>query len=108
MERPFPYEEELSQKQARLNEVNAMLDMDISSAEVVSDPSPTKPAVDAVSSSNHEHAKPQTVSSAKAILPRQAYADSPKKHSVLDKLREAQTLANEQKTVSSHKKEHSL
>ena len=42
------------------------------------------------------------------VLSRQAYADTPKKHSVLDKLREAQTLTNEQKTASSHKKEHSL
>lgn len=108
LNRPFSHEEELSQKQARLNEVNAMLDMDISSEEVISAPSPTKPAVNAVSSSNHEHAKPQTVSSTKAILSRQAYADTPKKHSVLDKLREAQTLTNEQKTASSHKKEHSL
>lgn len=108
LNRPFSHEEELSQKQARLNEVNAMLDMDISSEEVISAPSPTNPAVNAVSSSNHEHAKPQTVSSTKAILSRQAYADTPKKHSVLDKLREAQTLTNEQKTASSHKKEHSL
>ena len=108
LNRPFSHEEELSQKQARLNEVNAMLDMDISNEEVVSAPSPTKPAVNAVSSSNHEHAKPQTVSSTKAILSRQAYADTPKKHSVLDKLREAQTLTNEQKTSSANKKEHSL
>lgn len=105
LNRPFSHEEELSQKQARLNEVNAMLDMDISSEEVISEPSSTKSAVD---TAFHEHTEAKSTSFPKLALPLQAYADTPKKPSILNKLKAAQIFANEQKTSSANKKEHSL
>ena len=105
LNRPFSHEEELSQKQARLNEVNAMLDMDISSEEVISEPSSTKSAVD---TAFHEHTEARSTSFPKLDLPLQAYADTPKKPSILNKLKAAQIFANEQKTSSANKKEHSL
>lgn len=102
--RPFPQEEELAQKQARLHEVNALLDMDEKGRE-------SEPSQPSVAAEKPASAKVIAVTPAPSIRPQAAYADQPKRMSVLDRLNEKKAeVANRQKPVvsSAHKKEQTL
>lgn len=102
--RPFPQEEELAQKQARLHEVNALLDMDEKGRE-------SEPSQPSVAAEKPASAKVIAVAPAPSMRPQAAYADQPKRMSILDRLNEKKAeVANRQKPVvsSAHKKEQTL
>ena len=82
--RPFPQEEELAEKQARLNEVNAKLNMDKPNPSKLSDPHQSKSEI---SVGTTVIAIKPGISKAQAV----AYADQPKKSSLLTRLHEKQT-----------------
>ncbi len=103
--RPFPQEEELAQKQARLHEVNALLDMD----EKGRDAEPTQ-AVDMVAEKANK-AKIIAVTPVQSVRSQAAYADQPKRASVLDRLNKKKAeVANQQKPAitPAQKKEQTL
>ena len=103
--RPFPQEEELAQKQARLHEVNALLDMD----EKGRDTEPAQ-AVDAAAEKANK-AKIIAVAPVQSVRSQAAYADQPKRASVLDRLNEKKAeVANRQKpaVTPAQKKEQTL
>ena len=82
--RPFPQEEELAEKQARLNEVNAKLNMDKPNPSKLSDPHQSKSEI---SVGTTVIAIKPGISKGQAV----AYADQPKKSSLLTRLHEKQT-----------------
>lgn len=104
--RPFPQEEELAEKQARLNEVNATLNMDKSNPSKHSDPQQSKP--------ESEIPIETTVIAIKPITPRKqsvAYADQSHKTSLLTRLHEKQgqlSRHSDSPTRSHHDKSQSL
>ncbi|MBE5956697.1 MAG: helicase SNF2 [Lachnospiraceae bacterium] len=102
--RPFPQEEELALKQARLHEVNALLDMDEKGRE-------SEPAQTSVSPQKTVSGNVIAVTPAQPIRSQAAYADQPKRMSILDRLNEKKAeIANRQKPVvpSAPKKEQTL
>lgn len=101
----FSHEEELSQKLERPNEVNALLNMD--------DKSTTSDihSAQAVESSEKEPVSYAAYTS--SSIPKQAYADKPKRSSILDKLhtkqKELARHAHERtENITSNKKEKAL
>lgn len=104
--RPFPQEEELAEKQARLNEVNATLNMDKSNPSKHSDPQQSKP--------ESEIPIETTVIAIKPVTPRKqsvAYADQSHKTSLLTRLHEKQgqlSRHSDSPTRSHHDKSQSL
>lgn len=101
--RPFPQEDELAEKLARLREVNAMLDMDEKGA----DAAPAQEgATVAADRANTTPIVGVAIPAVQAV-----YADKPKRTSVLERLKTNQAaIAVHQNPaqVSSHKKEQTL
>lgn len=99
--RPFPQEEELNQKQARLHEVNALLDMDEKGSEPES----------SVAAEKSGNAKVIEVTPVQTRRLQAVYADQPKRTSVLERLNEKKTeVAARQKSsvIPAQKKEQTL
>lgn len=95
LQRPFPQEELLNEKQKRLNEVNAMLDLDKKEDDLFLESEES----DDISESNEEcvsfsepdddnYVLPDTRSTSPGIS-HQAYADQPRQPSILSRLQEA-------------------
>ena len=95
LQRPFPQEELLNEKQKRLNEVNAMLDLDKKEDDLFLE----SEGSDNISESNEECVSFSEHDEDSYILPdaritspgisRQAYADQPRHPSILSRLQEA-------------------
>ncbi len=102
--RPFPQEEELATKLTRLREVNAMLDMDDKGTDTV-------PAQEGATVAADRANTTPVVRVAIPAAAQNAYADQPKRASVLDRLKVNQAaIAAHAKpsTVPFHKKDQTL
>ena len=102
--RPFPQEDELVAKLARLREVNAMLDMDDKGTDTVQTHEGDTVAAD----------RANTTPVVRVTIPaatQNAYADQPKRASVLDRLKANQAAVAAQTKpaiIPSHKKDQTL
>ena len=95
LQRPFPQEELLNEKQKRLNEVNVMLDLDKKEDDLFLDSEES----DIISESNEECVSFSEPDEESYVLPdtritspgisRQAYAEQPRQPSILSRLQEA-------------------